>query len=359
MRHKIIICFILLAFILSGCDTTQIIDTQDGQKTEIEIQESNEQKATTEEVTETPIPEINYNEVMPYEVGHIMVIMYHGIEDRPPYHRIKEDFVKDLQYLYDHGYRLISMKDYKSGNITTPAGFKPVVLTFDDGLSTTFSLEDKNGELVVKEDTAIDLLEDFCKEHPDFGKAATLYINGGKGAFDGAGTYEERLKWLVDHGYEIGNHTNTHPKLSQLNGEQVQEELGKVDRLIKEALPNYMVDTLTYPHGIRPEEAFRPLVVDGTYEGSAYHYELGFREGPSGPMVASFHKAFDPFNCPRVRGSEGEEGDLWWWLEYYEDHKELQYVSDGDPKRIAVPKDKEDNVNVEKVNLSGYELYVW
>lgn len=359
MNLKLTCSVILLAFILSGCATNQLIDSNTEKDIPIEIQESPEVVTEVDEVTQEPVKEINYREVKPYEIGHIMVIMYHGIEDRPPYHRIKEDFIEDLQYLYDNNYRLISMKDYKSGIISTPAGFKPVVLTFDDGLSTTFSLEEKNGELVVKEDSAIGILEAFCEEHPDFGKAAALYINGGKGAFEGAGTYEERLNWLVDHGYEVGNHTNSHPKLSQLNEEQVQEEIGKVDRLIKETIPNYTVDTITYPHGIRPQEAYRNLVVDGIYEGHKYHYDLGFREGPSGPMVASFHKAFDPYNCPRVRGSEGEEGDLWWWFAYYESHQELQYVSDGNPNRIAVPEDKVDNVNVDKLNLSGLELYIW
>lgn len=360
MKYKLLSFMFLIIIILSGCTSNQEIKPNTTQETPTEIIETPEANVEdTQEIEEEPITEINYNEIKPYEVGHIMVIMYHGIDNRPPYHRTKEDFVKDLQYLYDNNYRLISMNDYKTGNISVEAGFKPIVLTFDDGLSTTFSLEEKNGSLVVKEDTAIGLLEAFTKENPDFGKHAILYINGGKGAFEGAGTYEERLKWLVDNGYEIGNHTNSHPKLSQLNGEQVQEEIGKVDRLIKETLTNYTVDTITYPHGIRPEETYRHLVVEGVYEGNSYHYELGFREGPSGPMVASFHKAFDSYNCPRVRGSEGEEGDLWWWLKYYETHPELQYISDGNPERIAVPKDKEDNVNIDKLNLSELELFVW
>jgi hypothetical protein len=359
VNHKLASLFILIVFILSGCASNQMIDTKDEKEVPVEIIESPETTEKVEEPEQEQIVEINYNEIKPYEVGHIMVIMYHGIQDLPPYHRTKEDFLKDLQYLYDHNYRLISMSDYKNGHISIPAGYKPVVLTFDDGLSTTFALEEREGKLVVKEDTAIALIEAFCEAHPDFGKAAALYINGGTAAFDGAGTYEERLNWLVDHGYEIGNHTNSHPKLNQLNSEQVQEEIGKVDQLIKDTIENYTVDVITYPHGIRPEEAYRNLVVDGIYEGNAYHYDLGFREGPSGPMVASFHKAFDAFNCPRVRGSEGEEGDLWWWLEYYESHPELQYVSDGNPNRIAVPKDKVDNVNMDKLNLSGLELYTW
>ncbi|PKM52406.1 MAG: hypothetical protein CVV02_01250 [Firmicutes bacterium HGW-Firmicutes-7] len=356
---KIPYLLLLLTFILVGCSK--------------ELPKINENPSLEEVLPEADLPEddttlqkeedrqaeveINYEEVKPYEAGHIMVVMYHGISDQPPYHRTETDFVKDLNYLYEHGYRLISMEDYKNSNIKVEAGFTPIVLTFDDGLSTTFSLEEVGGKLVPKKGTAIYLLEEFYKVNPDFGKEAILYINGGNGAFEGAGAYEERLKWLVDNGYQIGNHTNTHPKLSQLTGEQVQEEIGKVDTLIKTTIPGYVVNTITYPHGIRPEEAYRKFVVNGSFEGNNYEYQLGFREGPSGPMVAPIHVDFDAFNCPRVRGSEGAEGDLWWWLTYYEDHKDMKYISDGNPERIAVPEELKEKVNAEKLN--NYELYLY
>jgi len=357
LKKKIISSIIIiLAFTLMGCSKEQQEITPKENDTTFEEALPEEENIQQEEASQ-PVVEINYEEVMPYEAGHIMVVMYHGIEDRPPYHRTEADFIKDLNFMYDHGYRLISMEDYKNSNISIPAGFTPIVLTFDDGLSSTFSLEEVGGNLVPKKGTAIYLIEEFSKAHPDFGKEAILFINGGKGAFEGAGTYEERLKWLVDNGYQIGNHTNTHPKLSQLTGEQVQEEIGKVDTLIKSALPGYVVDTITYPHGIRPEDAYRQFVVNGTYEGNPYQYSLGFREGPSGPMVAPIHIDFDPYNCPRVRGSEGEEGDLEWWLNYYENHKDVKYISDGNPNRIAVPSESKDKVNVEKLN--DYELYLY
>ena len=66
--------------------------------------------------TAVPAPEaVDYQAVKPYEVGHTMVIMYHGIvNERKPadyYQRTKAEFREDLQALYDRGYRLISMRD--------------------------------------------------------------------------------------------------------------------------------------------------------------------------------------------------------------------------------------------------------
>lgn len=325
------------------------------------VQETNEWEndikgEIVEEIEEEKDP-INYAELKPNELGNIMIVMYHGISDNPPYQRREEGFRKDLEYMYKNGYRLIRMEDYIDGRIDVEAGLTPILLTFDDGLNTTFSLEEKENTLVLKEGTAISILEEFCEEYPDFGKAATLYINGDSDAFSGAGSLGDRLDWLIDHGYELGNHTYSHQKLNKLSSEQVLEEIGRVDILIKELLPEYPMNTLSYPHGIRPNEDARGLVEKGTFQDISYSYRLALREGPSGPMHPAVHKDFDAYNCPRVRGSEGEEGDLWWWFEYFEENEGSKYISDGDVDTIAAPREKEDRVNLEILETSRLSFY--
>ncbi|NLZ27757.1 MAG: polysaccharide deacetylase family protein [Firmicutes bacterium] len=58
--------------------------------------------------------------------------------------------------------------------------------------------------------------------------------------------YPDRVKQIAEDGHEIGNHTATHPHMNQLTGEQIKEEMKKVDE---------MIHKLT---GKRPTRLFRP-----------------------------------------------------------------------------------------------------
>lgn len=358
MKKYLIILLIICLVVFAAC-TSDVDNGSDKEIVDNEKMEDNEEIVEDDELIEEDEPiEIDYETVKPYEVGHIMVVMYHGIIDNPPYHRTEEDFRKDLQYMYDNGYRLISVRDYLDNNIDIEAGKTPIVLTFDDSLSTTYSLIEEDGKLVPKEGTAVAILEDFASKNPDFGKTATFYTHVGSQIFDGAGTVEERLNWLIDNGYELGNHSATHADLSVLDEKGLSEEIGKVDELIKDIIPNYTVDSITFPFGKRPQEHLMNILRDGKYEGHKFSYIVGFREGPSGSLVSPFHVNFDPFNAPRVRGSEGADGDLWWYFNYYDnEHPDYKYVSDGNPDRISVPEEYENKVNKNK--LGDKELYLY
>ena len=121
--------------------------------------------------------EIDYNQVQPNEIGHIMVVMYHGILDNPPYHRTAEEFWKDLKYMYDHGYRPISITDYMNQNITVEPGYTPIVFTLMMDFLVLFIHRRKWSALKVNPNSAVGIMNRFAETYPDFGKAAT-YING-------------------------------------------------------------------------------------------------------------------------------------------------------------------------------------
>ncbi len=301
-----------------------------------------------EEVVESiSLSEEDYRSLQVNELGHIMVVMYHGIMDNPPYHRTKEDFLKDLTYFYEHGYRPIGMADYLSGHIDVEAGMTPIVFTFDDGLSTTFSLENVDGQLSVVPDTAVGLMESFAKQYPEFGAEASFYIHGNNANFKGDGTAKERLDWLLAHGYEIGNHSNTHANFSKLTGIQLLKEVGAVEVYLEGVLPDYKMTYMTYPFGARPDSSLIPLLYEGEYEGVQLMYNVAFREGPSGIFYPPTHVKFDAYNAPRVRGSEGEVQDLWWFLSYYEEHPDKRYISDGDPDTLVVPSGWAESISKE------------
>ncbi len=307
------------------------------------------------------LAEFNLNGVQPYEVGQIMILMYHGIVEGKPnssYQRNINDFKNDLQALYDRGFRIMPLSDLLDNNIKVEAGYTPAVLCFDDGVSTSFSLEEANGQLVPKKDCAVDILNEFEKTHPDFGNSAIFYVNADSEPFKGAGTVSERFQYLVDNGYEIGNHTFSHAVLSKLDAEGIQKEVGKVEKYVQDHLPNYKMRSISYPEGVRPKEDFRQFALKGTYEGTTYNYEVGLREGQSDASAAPNHVRFDPTNIPRVRGSNDEETDLWWTLEMYEQKPERRYISDGNPDRILVPDKYKENLNLESANGKQLCIYI-
>lgn len=308
------------------------------------VKESIEKTTATTTVDEKKVT-TDYKEYKVNEQGHIMVVMYHGIIDNPPYHRTKEQFNKDLQYMYDNGYRLITLEDYLSGHIDVEAGMTPIHLTFDDGLDTTFALKETADGFDVDENTAIGILEDFCKEHPDFGRGASLYFHDQKTNFGKVGTDKERFDWLLEHGYEFGNHTASHDNLGKLSKENVVKAVGRVEKYVNSLYPDMHLTAITYPFGARPDSSYRTAAVKGEYEGVKYNYVIGFREGPSGPFVPVTHEKFQALNAPRVRGSEGANGDLWWYFDYYDKNPSLKYISDGNPDTLVVPSKRASTVN--------------
>lgn len=292
---------------------------------------------------------VDYAELGVNEVGHIMVVMYHGIKDNPPYHISKENFIKDLTYMYENNYRLVSMSDYLDQTIDIEAGMTPIVFTFDDGLPSTFSLTEVDGALQVNPDTAVGIIEAFAEEHPDFGTAASLYVHATSMNFRGDGTPEERIQWLVDHGYELGNHSASHEDFSKLDGESLQKVVGKVDAYLQSIGFDFEMRALTYPYGKRPESDLIHLLYDGSYDGIDLGYEIAFREGPSGILYPPNHVKFSPYNAPRVRGSSGEVQDMWWFLKNYDEtNPGSKYISDGNPMTMVVPEGMADVIDVER-----------
>jgi len=362
---------LLLACTLTACRAGEPI--ADGQRygtdkpTDTPVTVSTPSPSPSPTPTPTTEPEptakpVNFSVVKPYEVGQTMVIMYHGIvdsrADNEVYQRTREELRNDLQALYDRGYRLISMKDLYENNVTTAAGYTPVVITFDDGLASSFSLVEENGVLVPTPGCGLDIIMQFAAEHPDFGMAATFYVNGAPTPFAGAGTVAERLQFLIDNGCDVGNHTYSHADLYTLSAEGIQREMALVDKMIREALPDYEPIGVAYPLGKRPEsDMLRPLVFAGESDGWAYTYEYGLAVGQSGVSSTPNRVSFNPWNLSRVRGGHGSEMDLWWFIEQLDEFPERRYISDGDPNTIAVPNEYAHNVDMETIGQKELLLY--
>lgn len=303
---------------------------------------------------QTTPPAIDLNVVKPNETGRIMVVMFHNFVEEykkgdKEYTTTFDAFNKLLDTLYTSGYRLISLNDYLNGSIDTPAGFIPMVFTFDDGTTGQFNLIDQGGALVANPRTAVGILEEFNKTHPDFGTRGTFFVNLGDQTFSGAGTVVQRLEYLRSKGFELGNHTYTHINLKKTkSAAKIQEEIGGNQKKMYELIPGYTFTSFSLPFGA-PSKDLAEYVVKGEYEG--VHYEnLGIMEVGWDPNPSPFTVKFDPLSIHRVRSSgiTPVDADLAWWLDNLK--RDKQYISDGNAATVAVPQSYMEYVGQARLN---------
>lgn len=359
---------LMLSLILTGCSKSPKFE--EGKNSTATMQPSvittdnASPTPTPEEVVATPVPTIDLETVKPDESGKIMVVMFHNfVESFQPtkyddgaYTTTFDEFRKLLVTLYDKGYRLISMADYLNNNISVPAGCIPMIFTFDDGTSGQFNLVNEGGKLVANKNSAVGILEEFNETHPDFGLKGTFYVNLGNSTFEGEGTLKERLEYLVNKGFEIGNHTYTHINLlNAKSADEIQKEIGLNQKTMYELIPGYKMNTFSLPYGA-PSKNLQEYVVKGEYEGVKYE-NLAIMEVGWDPAYSPVSKSFNPLSVHRVRASgiNPVDADLAWWLKNLT--REGQYISDGDPDTITVPKSKEENIDHDK--LQGKRLVTY
>lgn len=294
----------------------------------------------------------------PNELGEIMILMYHEIGyPESEWRRTPENFRRDLETLYEQGYRAVSLTDLVRGNINIPAGTSPVVLTFDDGNKGNFYYLEKNSELEIAPDCAVAIMESFRKEKPDFGLAATFFVYY-PNPFREPRYIEKKLNYLAAKGFEIGNHTYGHADLSRLGSGEIQRELAQHVPKTREYVPGYEVNSLALPYGGYPRENFE-LLRQGAYEGITYRNEAVLLVG-SNPSLSPFHKNFNSFRLPRIRASELKTDGvgLYDWLEYFGQNPHKRYISDGDTRYVTAPESWSDFLNETVLGENEARFYV-
>ncbi len=310
--------------------------------------------AASEQQSSSSPAAIDLDTVKPNEAGRVMVVMFHNFikeykKGDKLYTTTFDEFRKLLNTLYASGYRLISLNDYLNGNIDTPAGYMPMVFTFDDGTAGQFSLMDENGTLKTNPESAVGIMEEFGRTHPDFGMEGTFYVNLGDQTFSGAGTLDQRLKYLIDKGFEIGNHTYSHINLKETGtAGKIQQEIGENQKKMYELIPGYTFTTFSLPYGA-PSKNLTQYVLKGEFEGVSYENKALMEVGWD-PNQSPFSTKFDPLSVHRVRSSGiiPQDADLAWWLKSIK--RSNEYVSDGNPSTVTVPEAYKDIVDSSKLD---------
>jgi hypothetical protein len=290
----------------------------------------------------------------PNELGEIMVLEYHRIgTNEGEWVRSRENFWKDLQSLYDRGYRPILMRDMVEGRIDVPPGATPVVFTIDDS-----SL----GQFYYREDGSIDpntmmgMWTEFNRQNPDWHFGAVWCILPGadhpSNFFGERPTREvprqeredrirRKMAHIVENRHEACNHTMWHARLDRYDDAFVQDQIGSGQDSIKAYLPDdYEIVTFALPLGMWPKN--RQLAWQGTYRGGKTYRKTAVLEVSGGPSVSPFDSRFNPRSINRFIVAPGA---LERQLAAYERNPERRYVSDGNPRTVAVPENRMDRLD--------------
>lgn len=338
---KLFIIFLLL--LLVGCN-----ESKKEVKKEIKEQKEEKRVLTIED----------YNNMGINELGNIPIMMYHGIHnkknsdteytggnvDRDGYQRTSEAFRNDLEFYYNNGYRMIRLNDYIDGNIDTEAGKSPIVLTFDDGLSNNIKVTglDKNGNIVIDPNSAVGILEEYKSKYPDFNVTATFFINSA--LFNQPDYNKEIIEWLIDHGYDIGNHTYSHVDFSKVDNDKTMEEVGSMYNILDKYTNKY-INVIALPFG-SPYNINHPnieSILKSTYGGKTYNTKAMLRVGWCSEE-SPFSKNFNPQFLKRIRAYDNNGNDFDIEMNF-NILKNTKYISDGDPNTIVVKESEKNNIS--------------
>lgn len=356
---KKIVLLIIIVIMAMGCSNAEPIQVESEKQDKQSVSESVVAQEEIEKISELEIldPKDKIDLALkPNEAGKVMVLMYHNIgQEEQEWVRTPENFKKDLLTLYEKGYRPISLRDYVSGNITTPEGCTPIVLTFDDGNKNNFEYLDNK---TINKDSAVGILLDFNKEYPDFRLAATFFLNGDE-PFGQRGQEADKINFLLENGMDIGNHSRTHANFTKISKDKLQEEIGAQAQYLKKFIDNesYHVDTIALPYGTRPkDDSLMSLLREGSYNGIGYKNIAILNVGWN-PGYSPYDTRFDFESIPRIRASEMKVDNvgMYNYLEYFDNNPQERFISDGFPEIITVPEERLDLIAAD----SDKEIYVY
>lgn len=175
----------------------------------------------------------------------VPILMYHEVGYTPKAEFIGANYVHrealeaQLFYLAGNGIKTITMAQLYDNWINgTELPEKCVVLTFDDGYASHFTLVNQ-------------ILSRFNAK-------ATFYIIKDRLYYGIENRDVEGLKKLAASGQEIGSHTMTHPNFHEATYDEIYEEISGSKAFLEETL-GIEVKTFSYPYGNHNENARKIL----------------------------------------------------------------------------------------------------
>jgi peptidoglycan/xylan/chitin deacetylase (PgdA/CDA1 family) len=273
------------------------------------------------------------------EMGQVLVLMYHLIDTdtsaSPDWTRTPDELRKDIALLEAEGFYPINIRDLASGNINIPAGKSPVAITFDDSSPGQYRILDDGS---LDPDCAVGILQ-AATEQGGWVSRATFFplidvVPKDRDIFGQDDSKKEKLRNLVDWGYEVGSQTVTHLDLKQATTTEAQKELQQSQATLQTMIGGgYKVTSLSVPFGDYP--ASDAILISGTYQDQSYAYSAAVSIADRA-CASPFSSLFDPYHIPRIRGYDDNIVNV---IKSFKDNPGLRYISDGDPTTVSAPKD--------------------
>ncbi|MCZ8345952.1 MAG: polysaccharide deacetylase family protein [Leptospiraceae bacterium] len=296
------------------------------------------------------------------ELGMIPIFTYHKITSQDNLmNRKPSSLLKDLDYLRTNNYYLITVDELYRGYIDAPHGYLPAILSFDDSHVSQFKYLDQNK---IDPNSAIGILENYKIKYPKFRVRAIFFVTpcqrGQNELFGQKQWTKKKLIFLLENGYEIGNHSCSHPSFQTTSIDKIQADLYLSQRKIQEFLPKFKYNSLATPYGSYPKRKDWSLLAKSSNRKFTYNHRLIFSYS-NRMSLSPFSKNF---NLQRVSRLHGFEEALISYREKVQSGEWKPYVSDGNPNTITIPKSRRDelkNPSIQNLILApnGLDNYSW
>lgn len=252
----------------------------------------------------------------PNPLGRVPILEYHLIAEQDSrWGRSRDGFRRDLELLYQRGYRPVTVAQLVDRNFDLPAGMSPVVFTFDDASPGQFRYVERDSRLEVDPESGVGIWLDFAGRHSDWLPRATFCLLPAASAghaFFGEKEIEgqksawrfPKLRFLSEKGFELCAHTLWHANLSTLSDAGVQEQIARSVMAIDSAVPGLRVRTFALPLGIWPKN--RDLARQGSWRDPKTGRVVTYRfdailEVSGGAARSPRSPDFDPLRLPRIQ----------------------------------------------------------
>jgi peptidoglycan/xylan/chitin deacetylase (PgdA/CDA1 family) len=202
----------------------------------------------------------------------VPILMYHDVTSTPAagfeFYSVSPDaFRAQMRFLAWSGYSTVGLDALAHGEAHASLPSRPVVITFDDGFKSC--------------------IENAVPHLKRFGFTATFFIVAGLVGGRSRWLREplptdlplagwEELRGLIEHGFECGAHSLSHPHLPLLSGQACRAELTESKRVLEDGLARE-VPHLAYPYGEYTAE------VRAMAQEVGYQTACAVRGGLSGP----------------------------------------------------------------------------